>query len=499
MTSDKYTIKDAVDQAEDLLEGGAWAQAPRAQSDAAALYTLAVARCEFFHDADGRGYAQFERGGHRETALISSAGFGEWLCQEYYREHGRIASDQASTTAIARLNGHAKYSGPEREAYLRHAFVEGAYWIDLCDSEWRAVRVNRSGWTIVDRPPVPFIRTPAMRPLPVPKKRGSLKPLWQCLNIPEPVRNLFLACMLECFRPETPHLVIEFVGQKGTSKSTTQDFARSLIDPNKSNNRTPTRTTEDLVAVASSSYVVSLENVSQLSDEQQDDLCRLTTGAGFARRKLYTDFEEGVVSLKRPVFLNGISANVTAADLLDRTVSFELSVPANRRTSGDLKKSFESSAGSIFGGILDLFVASLVKLDGVKVATDLPRMADFGCWGEAVYRAQGLPAGAFLKDFEANRRASSLRVIESSPVVTAIRSFLERRGGQYEGTVGDLLAGLDDLRPKHGHAWPRSAKGLSDILRKSADPLLQTGVSLEFLGRSNAGSRICLELKVPRE
>ncbi|MFP3648323.1 hypothetical protein SB822_56770, partial [Paraburkholderia sp. SIMBA_054] len=92
------------------------------------------------------------------------------------------------------------------------ALHDDAYWIDLCDEQWRAIRITPAGWEIVNRPPVFFVRSSSMRPLPEPTPGGDFAKLWAIVNVSPNDRLVVLTWMLECFRPETPYAVIEFSG-----------------------------------------------------------------------------------------------------------------------------------------------------------------------------------------------------------------------------------------------------------------------------------------------
>jgi len=48
--------------------------------------------------------------------------------------------------------------------------------------------------------------------------------------------------------------------------------------------------------------------------QQQDALCTLSTGGGYASRQLYTNSDEHVMETKRPVMINGINAIATQPD-----------------------------------------------------------------------------------------------------------------------------------------------------------------------------------------
>ena len=54
---------------------------------------------------------------------------------------------------------------------MRVAKQEGAYWLDLCNDKWQAIKITSLGWQVIDSPDVLFTRGDNMRPLPLPRQR----------------------------------------------------------------------------------------------------------------------------------------------------------------------------------------------------------------------------------------------------------------------------------------------------------------------------------------
>ncbi len=323
----------------------------------------------------------------------------------------------------------------------------------------------------------------------MPQPGGSLRELWPLVNIPESDRLIILAWMLECLRPDTPHVVLELIGEQGSVKSTTQKFLRRLIDPNQADLRAAPKTVEEVWIAARNSHMVSLENLSHLPPAYQDALCVLATGGGYSTRTLYTNADETILDLRKPIVLNGISVIVTAQDLLDRCLHIDLPTIQCRELSSDIESRFEAARPRLLGALFDLFVATLAMLPKVAIDPQLrPRMADFATLGEAVFRANGQADGEFLRIYNDKRRDGVHRTIDSSPVGAALLSYLGTTPIGWNGTLTDLLDKLERYRPQ-GEAWPRSARGFGDALRRLAPALRMIGYECNALPKTGGTIR----------
>ena len=452
------------------------------ESVADKLIALARSECEFLHDAQRETYAAFASAGARQVYGVMSGGFSDYLSHAYYTEHDRAPTETSLKVALATLRGQAQFEGETCEVFTRIAKTETGYWLDLCNDAWQCVQITATGWAVVAGDGAPlFTRSASMRPLPVPVRGGTLDTMWPLVNIPEPDRLMVLAWMLECLRADTPHVVLELVGEQGSAKSSTQRILRRLIDPNQADLRAAPKSVEDVWIAARNSHMVSLENLSHLHPQYQDALCVLATGGGYSARTLYTNAEETIIELRKPIVLNGISVIVTAQDLLDRCLHIDLPTINSRELAGDMEARFEAAQPKLLGALLDLFVKVLAMLPSVSIAPEhRPRMADFAALGEAVFRVHGEPAGAFLSRYNGMRKDGVLRTIDSSPVGAALTAYLADVPSGFNGTLSELLDRLDRYRP-HGEAWPRSAKGLGDALRRLAPALRLIGYECKSL------------------
>jgi hypothetical protein len=71
---------------------------------------------------------------------------------------------------------------------------------------------------------------------------------------------------------------------------------------------------------ANNSWVVTYDNISKITPKVSDNLCQLATGGGMSKRELYSDADETIIHVCRPIILNGIEDVVTRQDLLDRSI-----------------------------------------------------------------------------------------------------------------------------------------------------------------------------------
>ncbi|MBK9160416.1 MAG: hypothetical protein IPM27_02430 [Nitrosomonadales bacterium] len=467
----------------------------RDDSNLAQLIALARESSRLGHAKDGKGVAIVTVKGIRQTWYIGSYGYAEWLRAAFYKSRGSGVGDTLLTSAIATLSSIGNFEGEEFTVHMRCAKHGDDYYIDLCDDSWQAIRLNADGWSVVSAPPVLFTRTRNMRPLPTPVS-GRIDELWQYANVPELLYPLALTWLIDSFRPDTPFSILELCGEQGSAKSSTQRCLRDLTDPNMVALRGKPKMTEDIYIAANNSWVVSFENLSSLTSDQQDALCTLATGGGFASRQLYSNGDEFVMETKRPVMLNGISPVATRPDLIERVISIECpSIPAaQRRDEQSLAAEWQDSYPAIFGGLLDLFSAALRHLPTVNLDQKF-RMADFQLLGEAVCMALDHPPGYFTELYEASVREGVDRSLETYGVANALQVFMaQQKNKAWEGTVLTLKSQLEGVCGQDKSAWPKSARGLSGQLARIRPGLRQRGIQIEHLGHSRAGAKLRITL-----
>ena len=469
-------------------------------SVATALVNLALEelRVDLFHSPDQTPYVSLtgERG--IRTYRVDSSGFQKVLSSEFFKKEQRAAPSQAVTEAIHNLSARAQFEGLTRDVYVRVARLEGCVYVDLADDDGTVVEITPKGWSLTSEPPVRFERPAGQLPLPEPSPDGGPDHLWPFVNVEDDSQKLlFFTAMVASLTGIGPFPIVHLSGEQGSAKSTTERVFQRAVDPNRAGLRGQPKNDQDLAIAASNSWLLAYDNLSDMKPWLSDALCRVSTGAGFATRALYTDREEALFSAMRPIIVNGIGNFATRSDFLDRALGF--SCPrirsTQRRSEDEFWSDFNEALPLILGALFDGVAAVLRELPNVRLESS-PRMADFARVGAALADSIGWSADAFLAAYETNRVVAAAVVLEDSPLTDSILRFAEEEGVDgWRGTATELFDALSHAADDHDirrPGWPKNAAALGTALRLLAPSLRDAGLELEFL---RSGDRRAISIR----
>jgi hypothetical protein len=454
-----------------------------------------AAGAELFHTPGGEAFAFLDVRDHREVWPVRSKGFRQWLTRAFYKEFRKPPGSQGIQDAVALLEAKARFDSPERQVFTRIAPCSDSICIDLCNENWEAVIISPAGWRVVQNPPVCFRRTKGMQALPCPAGNGSLAKLRSLLNIGDNANwILLLSWLVAACRPQGPYPVLIFQGEQGSAKSTTARLVRKIIDPVIAPLRTPPREERDLLIAANNSWVVAFDNVSGIPHWLSDALCRLATGGGFSTRELYTDSEEVILDLTRPVILNGIDHLAERADLADRAIILNLPRIEDhaRREEAEIYTEYERELPLVLGALFTAVSRTLARLPQTELQRK-PRMADFAVWATAAEEPLGFERGAFMAAYGGNRAEAVQETIDGDAVSAAVVAFTDHlEEERWTGTSRDLLERLTVIvgdSGKKATEWPKSPRGLSSRLRRAVTLLREAGIEITFHRKGTGGQR----------
>jgi hypothetical protein len=364
---------------------------------------------------------------------------------------------------------------------------ESGVWIDLGDDSWRAVHITAAGWKVVELTEAPLIRPEGMRALPTPERMPGgtmLAELRRLLNLQsDDDLRLVVAWLLSALYPAGPYAVLAVDGEQGSGKSTTCRMLRRLVDPNQADLRTMARNEDDIIIAATNGRIVAFDNVSFIQPETADALCRVATGAGLSKRRLYSDGEECIFSVCRPVLLNGIPSLLARGDLADRSIAITLpAIPdAARRRESEIWTQFNRVAPGILAGLLDGLKIALQNLPTLKLKR-LLRMADFTALACAAAPAFDWTADDMIETLERNRAAAIETIVEADAVAEAVLAVASEHPAGWTGTASELLQAINSHTPEsiqREKAWPKDAARLSARLKRAAPALRRLGIEIE--------------------
>ncbi len=445
----------------------------------------------FFHDTENLSYVAITIDGHQEVMRLGSENFCTWLNGLFYKEKNNAPRKESITQVVSVLKSRALFDNEETvKLSNRVAKTENIFWYNLGNKNWQAVKITTDGWEIVDNPPILFNRYKHQIAQVTPKCNGDIHKIFNYLNIKES-HTLFLCWLVSCFVPDIPHAMPIFYGEKGAAKSTACALMKKLIDPSVFETLTMPKNLKSMTVNLKQHWFLPFDNVSHISEEISDTLCRAITGGGIQQRKLYTDADDYIFTFKRCIALNGINNVATRPDLLDRAILIELSRidESNRRELSELQKNFKEDLPSILGAIFDVLSKAMKIYPDVKL-DKLPRMADFARWGYAIGEALGNLGQVFLDEYKANYDRQNIEALNSDVVAVLMIDFMKNRES-WTGRVSDLWNQFSSLAPTLGintkiKAFPSQPNTLSRRLNGLRSNLQMVGIVFKTDPKSDA-------------
>ena len=482
----------AEDEATDLATEENDTRNGKKKSVAQLLIELALKSGTLWHDSTGAGWIDYVVNRNLQTARIKSKRFRNFLSRVFWERERRSFSSEAWSEAVGILEGIAS-DGPEREAFLRVGKHGDCIYLDLGTDDWRIIRVSPSGWEVIpySKCPIRFYRADCQLPLPTPTRGGSLDDLWQLLNVKEADRPLVLGWLLSTLTPDGSKPILVFSGEKGSGKSSAASLLKRLTDPTNVDMFGGVEEQRQFAVAAANRWVLCFDNLTHLSTEQQNLLCRASTGGGFTYRALYTDLDEVSVKYRRPQILTGVDLVPTRSDILERCLIVRLErIPEKNRLSERKLESLTSSLlPGIYGSLLDLMATALRNLPTIEL-DELPRMVDF----YELCIAAGIPD--FVETYSSNLEIGNQAAVEANPIADGIVSLLDAHNGYWEGTSTELVRKLQELDPTSREFQKLSASSVGKRLASSLrGDLKAVGVEVDQ-GKGNKGQRYLILSRV---
>ena len=418
-----------------------------------------IAGClNLFHDQYREPYAFIDH----EAVRITSSQFSYFISNEYYQKTGQMLTENQMNKIINIFSGMAIHASPQQELFVRVAKQGKSLYFDLCDGE--VVEIRPAGWRVTQAP-ILFKRFSHQLKQLRPIRGGNPWRVFEFLNVPEEHQLLVLATIISNFIPNIPHPIFHPYGPQGSGKSSLFRVIKKLCDPSLIEAAIAPHDRHELILNIAHHHVCLFDNLSDMPVWMSDILAMVSTGAGFSKRKLYTDEDDVILQVKRCIGVNGINTIISKPDLMDRAILLPLErIEGNKRMEErELWSKFEEVQADILGGIFDALSKAAAIYPTVKIER-LPRMADYTRWGYAIAQALGRSGDEFLQQYQANMERLNEEVIQSNTLAQAVISFMEDKS-ECSGTIKELYDGLktqinfskdDTSFPKHPNQLRKS-------------------------------------------
>ncbi|MBI4232802.1 toprim domain-containing protein, partial [Candidatus Peregrinibacteria bacterium] len=438
-----------------------------------------------FHTPLNEPFIRIKINGHYEIWACKSSVFKNWLAKLFWDTFAQAINPTALNAAINTLLGMARFDGDQHSLFNRVAAYQDAIWYDLCDPEWRVVKITKDGWSIEDNPPILFRRLSHQLQQVEPISDGDPNSFFEFVNISDKDTQLLVTVsLISSFIPEIPHVLFAVRGNQGAAKSAFCEMIRTIIDPSGIKLLSFPKNQQELAQQLSHHYVAIFDNVSRLDDDDSDALCRAITGGGYSKRELYTDDDDIIYSFRRVIGINGINAIIRKSDLLERSISIILErIPKNqRKAEKKLLADFQKALPSILGAIFDILVKALVIYPDIH-EDNLPRMADYTEWGCAITEAMGIERKEFLKIYARNVQSQTESFLYDDLVASLIISLMKGRSEPWMGTSTELRQTLKEIGLKENQDFekikyfPQNANTLSRWLNRIKTALLEVDIN----------------------
>ena len=267
---------------------------------------------------------------HSNSGLLK-----KWIGKVYYESTQRV---MINTDAVTAVSNHLAWqaslvSTNKKTLDLRVSYgqsfdltttiydIDGTsnnktIYYDLTNGKGDVVAIAKGGWSVKKSTDVPvmFERRSIQRAQINPSPSGGypqdiFEQFMDLLNVRKDGNDrLLLICyIISLFIPKISKVILMLHGPEGAAKSACQLLIKWLIDPTSTRLLKLRMKEDDLILQLAHNYVVYFDNLSDIPEWISDLFCQAATGTSFSKRMLYSDDQEIVFELTRPIGFNGIN------------------------------------------------------------------------------------------------------------------------------------------------------------------------------------------------
>lgn len=454
----------------------------------------------FYKDAENDEivYAEVPLNTHTELVYVESRKFHAYIRQMYkfqardskifnYNEMLQAKCDSAILSSVS-IRPYRRIAGDdEKVVYF------------LANPTHDTIIIDANGWQSQHQTEYKFLNQKSMKAhgYPIPFAGKILDLLRPYFNMEEDTFKLCVINLIQWFFPCSSHFVSVISAPKGTGKSTFSALLHDIIDPSIIKHSFMPNSVDELKNHLANNTVVVFDNTRQLTDIESDILCAATTETYMTKRTLYTTHEETILRLKNIIILNGIEIIPQKADLLERSLLFELKpIPSNKRmTERNFWSKFDNDKAFIMGAIFNT-ISRAMQIKKTLTLSETHRMSDAYTDMVAISLALGIGKDEFTRIFNANKDALHNISQKNNMFCTAINDFFDSCcKTKIKCTVSELYKSIKESKVCERSALPNSASAFSRKLNEEKSSLQAIGIDFMIVSERNASyitiQRLC--------
>lgn len=443
---------------------------------------------------------------HNEIVTLESSKFRRYLAKLFYdSQDGKVVNSDALTNSVQILQAKAEFESPVIQLSLRVATSsdKSIIYYDLTDEKGRYVEIRKDGWNMVSDTRVLFSRFNQTAQV-EPKKNANELIFDRCLtltNVKDEQNKLLLKVyIISMFIPNIAHPILLLHGEKGSAKSTLQTLIKMIVDPSKPLLLTIQNDRNEFIQQLAHNYVTFYDNVNRNPMWLSDEACKAVTGIGHTKRKLYTNDEDILYEYKRCISFNGINISLSESDALDRSIMIELHRIKKelRQTESSIYEEFDKLKPELLGYMFNVLSKSMQIKDTIKL-DDLPRMAEFALWGEAIARALNYQPLEFISAYYENIGRQNIEVLEANQlgqvIVKLFDELSDSRKTEWYSSTAECLVKLNEIAEKSNidtdsRSWPKLTNSFARSINRIRSNLLEgLGIDVSIARITSENSR----------
>lgn len=488
----------------------------------------------FFKDQYKTSRVYINDKGIYKNYKIDSTTFRDYLTETFFIHFNKAPSITSLKEAIVALEGLTRNTKiiniKNRVNVIENETGQQEIWIDLCNKEWQSIKITETGYEIINKTPPIFRRFDHMEALCTPKKDGKdgkddtpqelltspllgtfslpkkregegknsyeqsslpsipslnyIFKIFDYLRVSDDDKKLVLTALVSYFFIGRPYVVLSIYGPSGRGKSTGSKIIKKLIDPSSTIILDMSKNRDQFLQDLDHHFFCAFDNVSYISNEYSDVICRTSTGYGIAKRLLYTNDKDFLRMIQRPVCLNGIPVAITREDLLKRALLIEsLPLRGEEKTEQELYLEFNRIKPFILDELYILVSKVMAILPGVKPKT-LYRMADFTKIGCAVAEVLGFDHEWFLDTYKNKLDEQLKEAIWNNYFGNILYEFIDSVS-EWTGSPTDLWTELKKKAKEldistRVKEFPKASNIMSKKINELVEPFSRIGVKIIF-------------------